>query len=186
MNTMTLRKARTAISGAGFACAIATAASLVPIGAIAQGLSLSLQSHKSSTSSMSGIASSPGMGSSSGTGLPSQGSSFGRSSGSSAGSFGSAGGPGSRGPGSAMGSGAGSSQNLGSNPGGSSSGRKASKMRLKLKPASEATANSAPTRSVYDYTYGADSTGRDTSLLYKSPTDTPPTDNYRYGAADRQ
>ncbi|WP_175230343.1 hypothetical protein [Paraburkholderia humisilvae] len=57
---------------------------------------------------------------------------------------------------------------------------------MKLKPASEATANSSSTHSLYDYNYGADDTGRNTDAIYKSRAAAAPTDNYKFGATDTQ
>jgi hypothetical protein len=70
-------------------------------------------------------------------------------------------------------------------PGGGSSGT-AAKSSLKLKPASDAMANQASTNSIYSYSYGADNTGRDADTIYRSPSQAAPTDNYKFGAADRQ
>jgi hypothetical protein len=89
--------------------------------------------------------------------------------------------------GSALGSSAGGTagSRIGSsNPGRGSSGKKASK--LTLKPASDALADSSPTHSLYDYNYGAEDTGRNTDTIYKSRTEVPPTDNYKFGATNPQ
>jgi hypothetical protein len=189
MKPITCRTTVAAISGVCIACAMmAAVTAFAPANAIAQSISRN-QNHKSG---MGGASASPFMGSSGGMGASSQGGGFGRSSGASAGGFGSASGSsgfGQHGSGSStMGSGAGGGSHSlggmagssGSHPG--SSGGKAPK--LKLKPASEATADSSSTHSMYDYNYGADDTGRNADSIYKSRADTTPTDNYKFGATD--
>lgn len=182
MKAITLRTTLAAISGVGFACTAAAWVSLVPVTAIAQSMSGG-QNHKSGVTGMGGMSSaSPGMGSSGGAGLSSHGSS----------SFGGAsGGIGQRSSGSSMkgfggGGGAGSGGLAGSRAGASgsrigSTGHKVPK--LKLKPASEASAGSSG-HSIYDYTYGAEATGRNADAIYKSRDAVAPTDNYKFGATD--
>jgi hypothetical protein len=171
---------------------MAAVASFAPAKAIAQSLSRN-PNRASGINGLggmsSGMSASSRMGSSGGMGASSQGGGIGRSSGASG--FGSgSGGFGQRGAGgSAMGSGgsgAGGSQSLGSRTGSSgsrsgSSGHKAPK--LKLKPASEAAADSA-SHSMYDYSYGAEDTGRNADSIYKSKDEAAPTDNYKFGATD--
>ncbi|QYD73280.1 hypothetical protein KZJ38_26955 [Paraburkholderia edwinii] len=170
-----------ALSRVCCACAlIATMLPLVPASALAQAANGN-QNRRGGASSLR-LSSPGGMGLSSGGGI-------GRSSGLSAG--GSSSGFGGH-AGSAPGSGGAGSQSLGgmtgSHAGSSSSGLGASggkSPKLKLKPASEASAGSAP-HSFYDYAYGSDQIGRNSDSLYKSPTDVPPTANYRFGATDTQ
>jgi hypothetical protein len=154
---------------------------LVPASALAQ----ATNGNQNRRSGASGMSSSLHLGSPGGMSLSSPGSGLGRLSGSSAG-----GGFGQRGSaGSTLGSGGGGgSQSLGGRAGSSSSGLGSSggkSPKLKLKPASEASAGSAP-HSFYDYAYGSDQIGRNSDSLYKSPTDVPPTANYRFGATDTQ
>jgi hypothetical protein len=182
MEKMTRRTRLAALSRVCCACAvIATMLPLVPASALAQATNGN-QNRRGGASSLH--LSSPG-----GMGLSSPGGGIGRSSGLSAG--GSSSGFGGH-AGSTLGSGGAGSQSLGgmtgSHAGSSSSGLGSSggkSPKLKLKPASEASAGSAP-HSFYDYAYGSDQIGRNSDSLYKSPTDVPPTANYRFGATDTQ
>jgi hypothetical protein len=63
-------------------------------------------------------------------------------------------------------------------------GSRRTKPRLALKPASDAMADSSATHSQYDYNYGAEDTGRDSSTIYKSRADVAPTNDYKFGATD--
>ena len=56
--------------------------------------------------------------------------------------------------------------------------------KLALKPASDAMAGSSATHSQYDYNYGAEDTGRDSSTIYKSRAEVAPTSDYKFGATD--
>jgi hypothetical protein len=175
----TMRRTRlAALSRVCFVCTVMAAVMpLAPASALAQ----STNNNQNRRGGASGGSSSLRLGSPGGMGsLSAPGSSIGRLPGSSAGGSGGGlgGGASSSGLGGMAGSHAGSS---GSSLG--SSGSKAPK--LKLKPASEASAGSAP-RSFYDYAYGSDQIGRNSDSLYKSPTDLPPTANYRFGATDTQ
>jgi hypothetical protein len=189
MKEMTRRTRLAALSGLCFACTVSVALmSLAPATALAQAMN-------GNQNRRGGMTSSLRMGSSGGIGASSQGSGIGRMPGSSGGGFGGiSGGFGQRSSaGSMMGSpGGGGSRGLGGMAGsqagasGSSSGSSGGKApKLKLTAASGASAGSAP-HSFYDYAYGADQIGRNADSLYKSPTDVPPTDNYRFGAADKQ
>jgi hypothetical protein len=190
MKKVTRRIGLAALSGVCFASAVMAAVlPLVPASALAQ----AMNGNQNRKGGASGQSSSLRLGSPGGMGLSSPGGGIGRSSGLSAGGFGGGSSSGLGGhAGSTLGSGGAGSQSLGgmtgshagsssSSPG--SSGGKAPK--LKLKPASEASAGSAP-HSFYDYAYGSDQTGRNSDSLYKSPTDVPPTANYRFGATDTQ
>jgi hypothetical protein len=174
---------------------MAAVASFAPAKAIAQSLSRNpnrVSGINGLGGMSSGMSASSRMGSSGGMGASSQGGGIGRSSGASgfgsgSGGFGQRGAGGSAmGSGGSGGSGAGGSQSLGSRTGSSgsrsgSSGHKAPK--LKLKPASEAAADSA-SHSMYDYSYGAEDTGRNADSIYKSKDEAAPTDNYKFGATD--
>jgi hypothetical protein len=133
------------------------------------------------------------MGSSSGTGLSSQGSGLGGSGGMAGGGSGGIGLHGLGGSSTAGSGGAGgtAASHAGSSisgaPGGTGSslpGSRHTKPKLALKPASDAMADSSATHSQYDYNYGAEDIGRDSSTIYKSRAEVAPTNDYKFGATD--
>jgi hypothetical protein len=177
-------------------CAALAAAWLTSGAALAQSIGLGQSS--SGGSGLPGSSTSARMGSSSGTGLSPSGSGLGGSSSGMAG--GRSGGIGLHGMGGASpigGAGGGANGMIThhagtSMPGGSGGagagmpGSTRTKPKLALKPASGTSTGAAAVASQYDYNYGAEDTGRDSSTIYKSSEEVAPTDNYKFGATDQR